>query len=346
MTPAHVRLKVLVASYLEPQLVEQIRREVPEVDVMFRPELLGKPAYTADHTSLPQRTPEQEQQWRALLAEADVLFDFDYTHREDLPALAAKLKWIQATSAGIGQFVKRMGYAERTNWIFTTASGVHARPLAEFVVMAMLMFAKDYPYLEREKASRHWQRYCGTELAGKTIAIIGLGKIGREIARIASALDMRVIGSRRHLTGVPVPGVDQLYGPDELFTILSQADFLALSCPHTPDTDGLIGAKELAALPVGAALINIARGAVVDQTALVEALRSGHLRGAALDVFATEPLPPDDPLWTMPNVIISPHSASTADAENEKLTRLFCDNLKRYLAGEPLLNVLDIQKMY
>jgi phosphoglycerate dehydrogenase-like enzyme len=340
------RPKVLITTYLEPELIEQIVREVPGVQVMYQPELIGQPTYPADHYSLPQRTPEQEAAWRALLGQADILFDFDPTHRDDLPELAPNVKWIQATSAGIGQLVKRYGYAEHTQWILTTASGVHSRPLAEFVIMAMLMFAKDYAYLEREKATQHWQRYTTSQLAGKTLSIIGLGRIGREIARLAKAFDMRVLGSRRLPTDNPVDHVDVLYGPAELPLLLHEANYLALSVPHTGETEKLLGAGELALLPRGAVLINVARGAVVDQAALVEALQSDHLRGAALDVFEKEPLPPADPLWTMPNVIISPHSASTVDAENEKLAALFVENLKRYLIGHPLLNVLDPVRLY
>jgi glyoxylate/hydroxypyruvate reductase len=340
------RPKVLITTYLEPELVEQIIREVPGVQVLYHPDLIGKPTYPADHYSLPRRTPEQESNWRALLAEADILFDFDPTHREDLPELAPNVKWIQATSAGIGQFVKRQRYAERTSWIFTTASGVHARPLAEFVVMAMLMFAKDYPYLMREQAAQHWQRYSVSQLAGKTLSIIGLGRIGREIARLAKAFDMRVLGSRRQPSDSPVDYVDVLYGPSELPPLLHEANYLALTVPHTGETEKLIGAGELALLPRGAVLINVARGAVVDQAALIEALQSGHLRGAALDVFEKEPLLPGDPLWSMPNVLISPHSASTVDTENEKLTALFIENLKRYLIGHPMLNVLDPIRLY
>jgi len=340
------QLNILIASYLEPELVEQIRREAPEVEVVYRPDLLGKPRYIADHNGPITRTPEQEAEWRSLLAQANVLFDFDHTHVDDLPQLAPKLKWIQSTSSGIGQFVKRIGYGEKTNWIMTTASGTHARPLAEFVLMSMLYFAKDFEYLQREKAAHHWARYCAEELAGKTISIIGLGKIGREIARLAKPFEMRVIGNRRSGTETAIPNVDQLYAPDELTPLLTQANYLVLSVPHTPQTEGLIGAKEIALLPQGAVVINVARGQVMNYPALTEALRSGRLRGAALDVFATEPLPPDDPLWEMPNVIISPHSASTADNENAKITRLFCDNLKRFLAGTPMLNVLDVEKYY
>jgi glyoxylate/hydroxypyruvate reductase A len=338
--------KALIASYLEPDLIDLIRQEVPEVEVIYHPELLGMPRYQADHTAPVSRNPEQETQWRALLSEAEILFDFDFSHREDLPEIAPKLRWIQATSAGIGQYVKRMGYAQQTDWVFTTASGVHARPLAEFVLMAMLVFAKDYAYLQREQANQHWQRYCGSELAGKTLAIVGLGKIGREIAKLAKALDMHVIGNRRTVdTGTP-QYVDQVFDRHGLASMLSRADFLALSCPHTPETEGLIGADELAMLPPHAILINIARGKVVNQEALVTALQSGKLRGAALDVFDPEPLPEGHVLWTMPNVIISPHSASTADSENEKITRLFCANLKRYLADEPLINLLDTEHLY
>lgn len=339
------RPKVLIASYLEPELVEQIRQQVPQVEVINHPELLGKPRYIADHTALPQRTPEQETQWRALLAEADILFDFDQTHQEDLPELAPKLKWIQATSAGIGQFVRKMGYDKRTNWIYTTASGVHARPLAEFVLMALLMFAKNYEYMAREKANHHWERYHAEELAGKTLAIVGLGKIGRETARLAKAFDMRVIGSRRNILE-PTLFVDALYGPADLDELLQQADYLILATPHTDETESLIGARELALLPAGAILINIARGAVVDEPALIAALQSGHLRGAALDVFAEEPLPSDSPLWDMPNVIICPHSASTAVTENQKIVDIFIHNLRCYLDGKPMQNVLDVERLY
>ena len=338
-------LKVLVASYLEPEYVEQIRQKVPEVDVIYRPDLIGTPRYIADHSAPVNRTSEQETEWRGLLAQADILFDFDHSHRDDLPDLAPNLKWIQATSAGIGQFVKRLGYAEKTNWIFTTASGTHARPLAEFALMAMLMFAKNYEYLASEKEKHHWQRYCATELAGKTLAIIGLGNIGQEIARLAKAFDMRVIGNRRN-PEIPVDYVDQLYTHNDLPPLLEQANFLVLATPHTPETEGIIGKAEIAKLPSGAIIINVARGVVIDEPAMIEALQQRHLGGAALDVFTVEPLPPDSPLWDMPNVIISPHSASTAETENAKITRIFCDNLKHFLAEQPLINHLDVDRLY
>ncbi|RMF79480.1 MAG: D-2-hydroxyacid dehydrogenase [Chloroflexi bacterium] len=339
-------MKILIASYLEPQFVAQIRQTAPQFEVIYRPDLIGVPRYVADHTAMPERTPAQESAWRALLAQADILFDFDYSHREDLPELAPKLKWIQATSAGIGQYVKRMRYDTRTDWIFTTASGVHSRPLAEFALMAMLLFAKDFEYLQREKAARHWARYSAHELADFTVGILGLGKIGREVARLAKAFDMRVVGNRRNPSKETLSYVDAVYGPDELPLLLAASNFFVLATPHTDETERLIGREELAQLPPGAVLINIARGKIVDEAALIAALQSGHLRGAALDVFETEPLPSDSPLWALPNVIISPHSASTASTENQKLTDLFCENLKRYIAGESLINQLDTTLLY
>ncbi len=339
-----MRPKVLIASYLEPERVERIRAAVPAVEVVYRPDLIGAPRFQADHTAPVHRTPQQEGEWRELLAEAEILFDFDHTHREDLPALAPKLKWIQATSAGIGQLVKRNGY-DRQGWRFTTASGVHARPLAEFCLMAMLMFVKNYPVMDAQKRARLWQRFNNTELRGMTVGIVGLGRIGRDIAQVCEFFGMRVLACRRRRTNPPHT-VDTLFAPDQLNDLLPQVDFLVLCAPHTPETDGLLSAERIGLMKPGAVLINIARGALVDYSALKRALRDGRLGGAALDVTDPEPLPADDPLWDMPNVIISHHSASTADTENGKLTDLFIRNLHRYLDDEPLENLLDIELMY
>ncbi len=336
--------KVLIASFLESEHIERIRAEVPQVELVYRPDLIGAPQYQAHHTAIIERSPQQEAEWRQLLAQADILFDFDHTHRQDLPTLAPKLKWIQATSAGIGQFVKRYHY-DKQGWIFTTASGVHARPLAEFCLMAMLMFIKNYPLMDELKRAHQWQRFNNTELRGMTVGIIGLGRIGIDLAQVCKFFSMRVLGCRRTLSNTPAT-VDKLYAPNQLDEILPQVDFLVLCTPHTPETDGLINAERIRRLKPGSVLINIARGAILDQVALTQALREGHLRGAALDVTDPEPLPPNSPLWDMPNVIISHHSASTADTENGKLTDLFIRNLQAYLAGRPLENLLDIHLMY
>ena len=336
--------KVLFTSFLEREHINRIRRAVPAVEIIYRPDLIGAPRFQADHTSPVHRSPAQEAEWRTLLALADILFDFDHTHREDLPTLAPNLKWIQATSAGIGQFVKQYAY-DKTGWLFTTASGVHARPLTEFCLMAMLIFSKNYPLMDAQKSARLWQRFNNTELRGKTLGIIGLGRIGRDLAQVCHFFGMRVLACRRSLIDSP-PTVEQTFTPRDLDALLPQADFLVLCTPHTPETDKLISAERIRRLKPGAVLINIARGAIVDQAALTRALQDGHLAGAALDVTDPEPLPPDHPLWDLPNVIISHHSASTADTENGKLTDLFIRNLHHFLKGEDLENLLDIELMY
>ncbi len=335
---------ILVASYLEPEYVERIRQVDHRLNVIYEPMLLAPPRYAADHYGVPNRAPEQEARWRQLLSQADILFDFDPSHRQDLPELAPRVRWIQSTSAGIGQFVKRMNYDTRMpHTTFTTASGVHAKPLAEFCFMAMLLFNKGLVRMLHDQERKHWERYAGTDLEGRTLAIIGMGKIGNQVACIGNAFGMRVLGTDAKRIVCPVAA---LYSLSDLDEMLKQAEYLVICVPHTPQTEKMIRARELALLPKGAMLINIGRGEVVDEPALVEALQSGHLRCAALDVFEKEPLPQDSPLWGMSNVLISPHSASTSDNENSRLTDLFCENLRRFLAGQPLLNVLDVVKMY
>ena len=178
-----------------------------------------------------------------------------------------------------------------------------------------------------------------------TVGIVGLGRIGRDVAQVCKSFGMRIFACRRSQSNPPQT-VDQQFSPDQLNDLLPQVDFLVLCAPHTPDTDGLLCAERIQLMKAGAVLINIARGALVDHTALKQALREGQLGGAALDVTDPEPLPAEDPLWDMPNVIISHHSASTADTENGKLTELFIRNLNHYLNGEPLENLLDIDLMY
>ena len=261
--------------------------------------------------------------------------------------LALNLKWIQSPSAGIGQAAKRTGLTE-TDIALTTSSGMHATPLAEFCLMAMLMHAKDYGYLAREKEKYHWTRTSTTELRTKTLAVIGLGRVGREVARLGQYLGMQVLGTKRTTEGVDPASVnvEELHPWTDLHPMLGQADFVILICPHTEETHGLIGEAELAAMKKGSVLINIARGTIVDEPALIRALQSGHLGGLASDVFWKESLPPESPFWYMPNVIISPHSASTADTENAKLTEIFVDNIHRYLEGRQMRNLLDKDALY
>ncbi len=343
-------MRLVIASYLEPHHVERIREVDPRIEVVYEPDLLPTPRYAADHTGAPfQRSAADEETWLSYLTSAEVLFDFDRTHLEDLPECAPGVRWIQATSAGIGQLVHRLGYAERMpDTVFTTASSVHAIPLAEFSLMAMLAFRKRLLKTLDDQVRHHWERYAGTDLEGRSLVVVGVGSIGTAVARIGRAFGMRAVGVKRAVTGIDPDELylDALFGFEDLHTALEGAEHMVLAAPHTPVTEGLIGERELGLLAPGAVVVNVSRGALLDEAALIDALESGHLAGAALDVFAEEPLPTDSPLWDIPNVIVSPHSASTSDRENGRITDLFCENLRRYLAGEPLLNVLDTETLY
>lgn len=333
---------ILIASWFEPEHVERIRDVDPGLEVLYEPDLLAQPIHPADHRADGfARTPEQDQRWRALLGRAEVMLDFDRINPGDLPANAPKLQWVQATSAGIGEFVRRSGYRETLPRVrFTTASGVHAQPLMEFCFMVMFALHKKLPHAMREQHARHWQRFAVSDLSGQALVVVGVGAVGKEVARMGQAMRMRVVGVKRSVTGIDPASLhlDVLYPHTELDRALREGENVVLIAPHTGETEGMIGARELALLPKGAVFINIARGALVDEDALAGALRSGHLLGAGLDVFRTEPLPAASPFWDMDNVYIYPHSASTSDRENGRITDIFCDNLRRFLDGRPLVN--------
>jgi len=335
------QLRVLIASWLEPEHVARIEAADPRVSVLYEPGLLPAPRYPADHTGVPRQLSTAElDRWAALRRQAEVSFDFDWQAPADMAANCPRLRWVQATSAGIGGLLDRTGLA-RTPLVFTTAAGVHGIPLAEFALLGLLYFAKGMPALAGRKAVHQWQRYAGRQVGGSRALLVGLGGAGRAVARLLAAAGVQVCGAGRPGHRYDVPGLTSYVASDQIRQVLPEMDALVLACPLTEQTRGLIGTGELALLRPGAVLVNISRGQVVDEDALVAALRSGHLGGACLDVFTTEPLPPGSPLWDMPNVIVSPHSAATVAAENGLLTDLFIGNLRRWLAGRPLRNVYD-----
>jgi glyoxylate/hydroxypyruvate reductase A len=338
-------VKVLIASPLEPEHIARLTALDPRLEVIYRPDLVGEPRYPADHHPAIQRTAAQAAEWAALLAEAEVLLDVDGPSMADFPARVPQLRWIQSSSSGIGEWVRRLGIVE-SPIVVTNTAGLHSVALAEFVLFAMLYFAKRWPEMVAEQRAHHWERCAIDTLEGKTLGIVGLGNVGRKVAAVVRPFGVRVIGSRRNPAASEHDGLDAVYGPRDLAALLGASDYIVLIVPHTAETVGLVGQAELACMRPGAVLINIARGSVVDEPALIEALRSGHLGGAVLDVVAHEPLSADSPLWDMPNVLITPHSMSTATTENERLTTLFADNLGRYIAGEPLRNVIDKVRGY
>ena len=348
------RLVVFIATPLEPEHVTRIRSVAPDrVEVIAEPDLWPPRRYVADHKGPESfvRTAEQEARWRAHLARAQVLWDFPPPAADGSGgmSLAPNVKWVQTTSSGVGQMVKQFGL-QNSDLLVTIAKGVHAGPLAEFVFLALLTHIKRLDYLQREQSAHRWERYCTDELAGKTLAVIGAGQVGARIAAIGRGFGMRVVASVRNaISGrAAAMGVDVLYPPDGLLAMLAEADAVVLIAPHTPETENMIDHAAFAAMKNGVAFVNIGRGQTVDEAALIAALRSGKVAFAALDVFAVEPLPADSPLWDMPNVLISPHSASTVARENELVAEIFCHNLRCYLDGrfEAMRNILDKARMY
>lgn len=337
---------IVIASPLEAELVERIRDvDRKHLRVIHERELIPSARYVADHSGHP---PDLDQagrnHWLKLLGSADVLFDFDWYAPADMALNAPDLTWVQATSSGIGEYIRGLGL-DRTRIVFTNVAGIHAVPLAEWVVLGLLYLIKDVPRLRREQEHHHWERFTARSLAGRRILLVGLGGVGRQVARTLAGHGVEVWALRR--SDAPVPeGVARLVRNDELSTALGSVDGLVLACAYTPETHHLIGAPELAALRPGAFIVNIARGQVIDEAALVEALANGHLGGAVLDVVDKEPLPDESPLWAMPNVLISPHSASTVDSENGRIVDLFVDNLRRYLDGRLLRNIYERDRGY
>jgi glyoxylate/hydroxypyruvate reductase A len=335
-----VTVNIVICSYLEPELVARITA-IDDVKVVSRPDLLPVPRYTCDHSAPPRElTTAQLVEWRALVASADVTFDFDWFEPSTIPERCPDLKWIQGTSAGIGALMKRTGL-DQSNIVTTTAAGIHAIPLAEFALLGALYFTKGLPYLARRQREHHWERFTSRQLAGRRALVVGLGGVGREVARRFDLQGVEVWGLGRDGRSYDVEGVTRVISRGELDDALAQIDVLVLSSPLTSETDSMIGAAQIAKLRSDAIVVNISRGQLIDQVALTTALAEGRLAGACLDVFVDEPLAADDPLWDLDNVIISPHSASTVASENRDLVTLFLENLDRWRRGQPLCNVYD-----
>lgn len=337
--------KILISTYLEPELVERIAAE-PDVEVLYAPELLPVPRYTADHGGTrPELDEAGRQRWLNLVTQADVAFDFDWSDPAGLPQNAPNLRWIQATSAGIGAFMQRTRL-DTSGVTVTTAAGAHAIPLAEFALTGALYFVKGVPFLRQQQQRHEWRRYTTRQLAGLRVAVVGIGGMGRNVIATFHALGARVTGVGRVGGSHELPDGIGLSDIGRLDEVLPQTDILVLCSALTPETEGLIGREQLAQLPEGAILVNIARGQIVDETALIDALTSGRMLGAALDVVNHEPLADDSPLWELENVLLSPHSASTVATENETLVELFIENLRRLRRGESLKNLYVSERGY
>lgn len=251
---------------------------------------------------------------------------------------APGLKWLQVFNAGVDHpvFASILERGVR----LTTSSGSAAEPIAQTAITGMLYLARNFPRWMAGQRNRKWDQMLPPEfprdLRGQVMLIYGLGKIGMEIARLARLLGLRVIGVRRN--AVKTEHVDEIHTADKLAELLPKSDWLTLACPLNDETRGMVDAALLAKLPRGARVINICRGEVVDEPALIAALQSGHLGGAYLDVFAQEPLPADSPLWEMPNVVVTPHNSAASAGNDARINAIFLDNLKRWKNNQPLIN--------
>jgi phosphoglycerate dehydrogenase-like enzyme len=266
---------------------------------------------------------------------------------------APRLSWVHSATSGVERALTPS--ALERGVVVTNARGVFSRPIAEYVVMMILAVSRRLPQLLELQRERTWQPLEATELRDVTVGIVGLGSIGRAVAALASAFGCRIVAVRRRTDTRSESTIvddedgrtlgeirlDRVGGPESLPELLAESDFIVLAAPLTPETEDMINAETLGHVKPGAWLINVARGRLIDERALIRALRDGQLGGAVLDMFRDEPLPPMSSFYDLPNVIVTPHTAWSSGRVLDRSVELFCDNLRRFAVGEPLLNVVD-----
>jgi phosphoglycerate dehydrogenase-like enzyme len=253
---------------------------------------------------------------------------------------APTVKWVHNGGAGVDHLLPW----DPGRVAVTNSSGIAADVMAQFVLGSIFALNFRFPLFFRQQLARIWRAEEVLSAAGRTLLVVGLGRIGTAIARRAKAFDMTVWGIKASPRAVA--GVDQVFAPEGLPQAVAQADYVVLCLPRIPATEGLIDAAVIEAMKPGAYLINVARGGIVDEEALIDALRDGHLGGAVLDVFATEPLAPESPFWDLDNVIISPHASTVFAGWERAAAEVFCSNLGRFLDGRPLVNLVDPARGY
>jgi D-2-hydroxyacid dehydrogenase (NADP+) len=310
-----------------PNMAETIRARWPEMQVVHLP----------DYDRLPEELPDADIFVGAVLRPQQFL-------------LARKLKWIHSTAAGVTQLM----YPElqRSGVLLTNPSGIFSQPMAEHIMGLMIALARNFPDSVRYQDRAQWgqeqvssQPYPLSELNGQLLLIVGYGSIGRELARRARGFDMRVWGVTRSGKG-DSSQVEKILAVGQLDSALPHADYIVLAAPDTHETQHLIGAPQIAKMKPGARLINVGRGSLLDESALLRALETGALSGAALDVTSTEPLPSDSPLWRAPNLFITPHTSGVSDRLWQKETDLLMDLLDRWFANREMFNVVDVARGY
>ncbi|WP_020620685.1 D-2-hydroxyacid dehydrogenase [Paenibacillus daejeonensis] len=314
---------IVVYPKLSEAGLRRIREEAPEVRIVQA---------------------DQSQDLAADLKQAEVVVGWQGEVEKACEAEGSRIQWIQAWGAGIDRMPLEL-FAHK-GISLTTASGVHPHPVSETALAMMLAFARNLHISIRHQAERRWENPSGmTELHGKTIGIIGVGAIGEEIARMAQAFGMKTLGIRR--SGEPVGVIDQMFDGTGLDSVLAESDIVVAIMPLTDDTHHMFGREQFARMKSSAIFINVSRGATVDTEALIDALRSGDIAGAGLDVFEQEPLPAEHPLWELTNVIITPHNGGATDRYEERVLDIFLQNLADYQKGQkPSLNLVDTERQY
>ena len=314
------RIKILINyGRLSERLIQQIRDVSDRIEVVI---------------------PSSREE--ALMAVKDAEIIFGEIDRE-IFLEAKNLRWIQVKSAGVDKYL----FPEllKSPVLLTNTSGIHRKPISEMIMAMILALAKKLHIFMQFKDKAVWEKLMPEELSDKTLGLLGLGSVGMETAWKAKCFDMRILALKRKPIRRPTY-VDEILGPEDLDYLLSESDFLVITVPLTAETYHMIGEEELRKMKPTAYLINISRGAVVDNRALIKALKEGWIAGAALDVFEEEPLPEDSEFWRLENVIITPHVSGRSPHYDERAVKIFCINLKRYLEGKPLINLVDKEAGY
>lgn len=334
-------ITVAVGFKVAPDVIAAIEAVDPRIRTVEIPELVQTMRFRPDDKGL---GPEDIARIKRQLAEADILFGHNTVPGEFLDA-APRLKWFQVINAGVERLAAE-GALSR-GFAVTNASGLAAVPIAEWVMCMLLMLVKDIHRHVRAQAERKWDWGFTGDLTGQTLGIVGMGAIGRETARLAAAFRMRVLATRRTIEGAMKDDYcEEVLPYSQLDRLLTESDYLVLCVPLTPETRHMIGAAELAKMKPTSAILNIARGSVIDQEALIRALKEGTIAAAALDVTDPEPLPPESELWGLANVIITPHISGAVKGYGHRAAEIFLANLERWVKGEQLQQLVSAKRGY
>jgi phosphoglycerate dehydrogenase-like enzyme len=332
-------VSVLISNPYALPYVEAIAAVDPRVRVL--------PVYTPTGSPNSDDWPKAEgAALDALLAEAEVILGWAPAAEwlDKMP----HLKWLQLSSAGADRVIKAGLFDKRPDLLLTTASGVHEIPISEHILASILHFSRGFYKAVRNQPLHKWERFTAGEAEGHTVCFIGYGPIARRASALCKAVDMKAVAVRASLLEQQ-PGfeaIDRFYPLSDLNEAIAMADYVVVAAPHTPTSERMIGPAQFAAMKPTAVLVNISRGALVDEPAMIDALKEGRIAGAALDVFVQEPLPPASPLWDLPNVLITPHNAGSNPNYDKRVVELFCGNLGRYLRGETLKNLVIKERGY